>query len=267
MTPRAMLEVLLAPGAIRMEFQPIVTVTNDGVSLYALEALTRGPRGTSMESPNVLFEYARRKGEETRVDLLCIAEAFEAARTLPGLPVISINIHGSTLSSVPHFADTFLESAISHGIAPQRLMLEIVEHRAPWAIDRLQLTIAQLREAGVRIALDDLGVGASNYHLFVDCRPDHIKVDRYLVKNCHRDAYRIAVLRSIVALGNACGAIPIAEGIEFHEDLMTVRDLGIVHMQGWMFSKSLPPAEIAESRFLNDMKRTDDHEEKSTARR
>lgn len=252
MSRHSMIEELLVPGAIRVEFQPIVTVDDGEVRLYALEALSRGPRGTSMEKPNVLFEYARRKGEETKIDLIAIAQALASAATLPGAPDITINVHGSTLSLEPDFSAKFLLSAEAYGIAPDRLMFEIVEHRAPWGLDSLRATLRELREAGVRIALDDLGVGASNYHLLIDCRPDHLKVDRYIVQGCHRDAYRIAVLHSIVALSNACGATPIAEGVEFQEDLDMLRDLGIRHAQGWLFSPSLPPAEIANSRFLNE---------------
>lgn len=256
MKPRTMIDELLEPGAIRIEFQPILTLNGTSARLYALEALSRGPRGTSMEKANVLFEYARRKGEEARIDLLCINAALAAAATLPREPHISINVHGSTLSSVPRFTATFLDMAATHGIAPARVMFELVEHRAPWCINTLQSTLGELREAGVRIALDDLGVGASNFHLFVDCRPDHIKVDRYLVKGCANDLYRVAVLRSIVALSKACGATPIAEGVEVHDDLVTLQELGIRHVQGWMFSPSLPPAELAESRFLNDSPRS-----------
>jgi EAL domain-containing protein (putative c-di-GMP-specific phosphodiesterase class I) len=245
MRPRTMLEELYQPGAIRLEFQPIVHVGEDGASLYALEALTRGPRGTSMESPAVLFEYARRKGSETQIDLLCIAEAISAAASLPGLPLISLNVHGSTLSDVPRFAATLLEWASGHGIAPCRLMLELVEHRAAWNMTAFRAALDELRQAGVRIALDDLGVGASNYHMFIDCRPDHLKIDRYVVSNCAADPYRIAVLRSIVALSDACGAIPIAEGVETEDELLTLRHAGIHHVQGWLFARSMPAAEIA----------------------
>lgn len=246
----SMLDQLLVPGAIRIEFQPMVTVDDDGVALYALESLARGPQGTSMERPNVLFEYARRKGEEARIDRICIAEALAVAATLPGEPHVSINVHGATLSESPDFAVKFLDAAAAYGLDAHRLMFEIVEHRVPWEIDALQTTLLELRAAGVRIALDDLGVGASNYHLFVDCRPDHLKVDRYIVQGCHRDAYRIAVLRSIIELAAACGATPIAEGIEFREDLDVVRELGIRHMQGWMFAPSLAPSDLIASPFL-----------------
>lgn len=255
MKTHAVIEQVAAAGAIRIEFQPILTLTGDGVELYALEALARGPRGTNMERPDVLFEYARRKGEETRIDMIVIGEALCAAATLPGQPSITINVHGSTLSNVPNFAANFLAAASAVDIVPERLMLEIVEHRAPWDLDSLRATLGQLRDAGVRIALDDLGVAASNYRLFVDCRPDHLKIDRYIVGGCSTDPYRLAVLHSIVSLARSCGAVPIAEGIEDPEDLATVRELGIRHVQGWMFSPSLTPAEISASRFFNEQKK------------
>jgi len=239
------------PGALRIEFQPMVTVHDDGPELYALEALTRGPRGTTMERPDVLFEYARRKGEETELDMLCIGAALAEAATLPGRPHISLNVHGTTLCNVPEFSRTLTAAALGHGITPNRLMLEIVEHRAAWGIEALRTTLGDLRSAGVRIAIDDLGVGASNYHMFIDCRPDHLKIDRYIVHGCSRDPYRIAVLRSIVALASACGARPIAEGVEGGEDLAAVRELGIDCVQGWLFARSAPAAEIAASPLLN----------------
>lgn len=247
---RHMLDQLLLPGSLRVEFQPIVTMTENGPRLYALEALTRGPRGTTMERPDILFEYARRKGEEIRIDMLCVAHTLASALALPGEPLISINIHGSTISGVPRFSAVLLEMAEGYGIAANRLMLEIVEHRADWSMDALRAELGQLRHAGVRIALDDLGVGASNYHMFIDCRPDHLKIDRYVVNGCSRDPYRMAVLRSIVALCDASGAEPIAEGIESYDDLAAVRSLGIDRVQGWLFSPSLTPEEIAVSELL-----------------
>ncbi len=250
MKARTMLDELLQPGAMRTEFQPIVTVTKNGPRLYALEALTRGPKGTTMERPDILFEYARRKGEETRIDMICVAHTLAAAVDLPGRPLISINIHGSTISSVPRFAGVLIEMARGHGISSERLMLEIVEHRAAWSMEALHSTLRELRAAGVRIALDDLGVGASNYHMFIDCRPDHLKIDRYVVSGCSGDPYRMAVLRSIVALSDAAGALPIAEGIENYDDLAAVRSLGIHHVQGWLFSPSLTPEETAASELL-----------------
>jgi EAL domain-containing protein (putative c-di-GMP-specific phosphodiesterase class I) len=243
---RSKIDELRVPGAIRVEFQPMMVIEGDQLKLYMLEALARGPRGSSLERPDVMFEYARRKGEEATIDLICIAEALAAAATLPGEPSISINVHGSTLGAVPHFARHFLEDAAARGFAPGQLMLEIVEHRGPWLIDPMRYALHELREAGVRLAIDDLGVGSSNYELFIECRPDHIKIDRCLAHGATNDRYRRAVLESIVTLCRASDGTPVAEGIETQEDLETVRALGIAHVQGWLFARSMPAEEIAK---------------------
>ena len=251
-----LIETLKLPGAIRIEFQPMVCIRSGRPRLYALEALARGPRGSSIERPDVLFEYARRKGEESQVDSLCIAEAFASAATLPGKPRISMNVHGSTLGNVPHFAEHFLDAAESYEIAPERLMLEIVEHRAPWTMASFQSTLGTLRDAGVRIAVDDLGVGASNFRMIVDCRPDCLKVDRYIVDGCSRDAVRASVLASIVSLADSIGAAPIAEGIEHDDDLEVISQLGIGIVQGFLFAPAMPAAELAQTAYLESQPNT-----------
>lgn len=250
-----MLDELRRPGALRIEFQPIFRFIGDERTLYALEALTRGPRGTSIERPDVLFEYARRKGEESEIDLLCIHLALAEAARLPGAPRISINIHGSTLGSVPRFARVLTDAARAAGIAPGRLMLEILEHRAAWNLDAMRATLDELGEAGVLIAIDDLGVGASNYHMLIDCRPDHLKIDRYIVSGCCRDRYRKAVLRSIVTLGQASEATPIAEGVEDEDDMDVLRSLGIDCVQGWLYAPSMPAEQFMNSPLLTQQPR------------
>lgn len=246
---RTLLDQLVEPGIIKVEFQPILDLHEGETTLYAYEALARGPAGTSLARPDVLFEYARRKGEESRLDLVVIREVFTAARALVCEPCISINIHGSTLSNIDNFAEKFVVSAEGFGIDPRRLMLEIVEHRATWNLETFHDTLDQLRRAGVRIAVDDLGIGASNFRMIVDCRPDHLKVDRYIVNGCSSDPVRAAVLESIVTLARASNAAPIAEGIETAEDLALVSELGIRLVQGWYYAASMPAHLAADWAF------------------
>ncbi|MGN6183526.1 MAG: EAL domain-containing protein [Thermoanaerobaculia bacterium] len=256
MNQTVMLDELRQPGALRCEFQPIFRFEGETRSLYALEALTRGPRDTSMERPDVLFEYARRKGEEVNIDLMCIRLALSEAAKLPGSPRISVNLHASTLQA--DFPRVLMQLAESNGIAPRRLMLEIVEHRCAWNVPAMRRTLDELGEAGVLIALDDLGVGASNYHMLIDCRPDHLKIDRYIVSGCSRDRYRAAVLRSIVALGVASDATPIAEGVEEEDDLDALRSLGIHCVQGWLYAPSLPVEQLIHSPLLKPQPRSEE---------
>lgn len=245
-----LLEMLQVPGGIRVEFQPMLLMAKDAPVLYALEALSRGPVGSSIERADVLFEYARRKGEEPQIDVLCIGAALTAAADLPGEPTISMNVHGSTLSDIDGFADLFLGMAESRGIAPNRLMIEIVEHRTPWVMANFDKSLAELREAGVRIAVDDLGIGASNLRMVVDCRPDHLKVDRYIVKGCSGDPVRATAIASMALLANSIGASAIAEGIENNDDLDMVISLGVQIVQGWLFAPAMPALDLAFTPYL-----------------
>ena len=245
-----MLHRLRQPGSIRIEFQPIVRVLPDHLEVYGFEALARGPRGTSLERPTVMFEYARRKGAESAIDLLCINEALAASTALPEGTLISLNVHGTTLASVRDFTERFLSSAESFGITADRLMLEIVEHRAPWIAEAFGATLDELRDAGVHIAVDDLGIGASNFQMVIDCHPDHLKVDRHVTNGCHRDPWRRAVLQSIVTLSRASGAIVIAEGVEDIADLELLLDTGIDVAQGWLYSRSKPANELTNSSLI-----------------
>ena len=86
--------------------------------------------------------------------------------------------------------------------------------------------------------------------VFVDCRPDHLKIDRYIVHECAGDPVRTAVIASIVALGDAIGASPIAEGIESETDLEVVHGLGVEIIQGWLFAPAMEAQELAKTAYL-----------------
>ena len=159
-----LLKQILAEGGLSVLFQPIYAVNGRNgtstVSVFALEALARGPKGSNVESANVLFEYVRRKGKEAEVDRACVTAVLKAAATiaLPATtqPAISINVHAATLEQDDHFARFLLDRCAEHGIEVERVILEIVEQQQYWDDVRFFRAMNQLRTAGVRIALDDI---------------------------------------------------------------------------------------------------------------
>jgi len=94
-----------------------------------------------------------------------------------------------------------------------------------------------LKSEGVRIALDDVGEGQATYRMTVDYPFDYLKIDRYLVQGCGRDARRLAVLESLAELAGKIGSRVIAEGIETGEDLAAVRSAGIDLAQGYLLGR------------------------------
>jgi EAL domain-containing protein (putative c-di-GMP-specific phosphodiesterase class I) len=248
--PCAMLDEAI--GSLSILFQPIFEIRDGSRRLHSLESLARGPRQTPMESADVLFEYARRHQQEVRIDRACIRAAFQTAALLPGSPPLSINVHASTLELDADFP-LFLERAARQCSIPlARLTVEIVEHIPFWDGARFLEAIGRVRNLGAKVAMDDFGMGHSNYRTILSCRPDYFKIDRSLVKGACADFYQRAVLESVSQLARRVGARVVAEGVEDGEDLNTVLSIGINLVQGYLFARPLSAAELIESDLLDD---------------
>ncbi len=241
------LDRVLAPGALTALFQPIVERRADGCFLRSVEGLVRGPQGSTVEPAEVLFDYTRRKGAEAVVDRACVSAVLAAAEELPSDLDFAVNVHAVTLARDPEFVAHLLDEAKRHGVAPARVTVEIVEHSSEWMGSVLTESLDALRHIGVAIALDDIGLGQSNFRMVVDCRPDCLKIDRYFCHGVHGDPYRQAVVRSVAVLARSLGARVVAEGIETVEDLETAGQLGVTQFQGFLFSRPVPAAELARA--------------------
>lgn len=241
-----LLEGLLAPGGLRPLFHPIYEVDAvNGTKLWAVEGLIRGPRGTNLESAGTLFEFVRRKRAEPQVDRACIQVTLAEARTIPGRPPVALNVHASTLGRDPEFVTFLLNTAEQKEFSPHQLIVEIVE-QVPYYHERtFRRNLEQLRSHGIRLALDDVGVGHSNLRLILETRPQVLKIDGTIVRGCHADYYRWALLEWTHTLAARLGAWPLAEGIEDEADLAAVTACGIRLVQGFAFCQPMPAAELS----------------------
>ena len=244
---------ILEPEGLTTEFQPIFEVRDGRRSIFALEALTRGPRSTNIQRSDVLFEYVRRKRRESEIDLLAIEAALRHARGLPAVPSLSLNIHASTLERERRLASWLAGVSEEYEIPLERIIVEIVEHAPPWSGPGFLSTLEEFRAMGVRIALDDVGLGQSNFRMILDCQPDLLKIDRHFVHGAHADPHRQAVLESISGLAGRLGGRAVAEGIEDERDLETVLRIGIPLVQGYLLcppctSRGLRRMDLLETR-------------------
>lgn len=239
MSDPILLDAILAPGGLSVLFQPIYEIHGQTLTLHALEALTRGPAGTNVHRADVLFEYARRKGAECEVDRVCIELALREVATLPMQPVISLNVHASTLERDEDFPHFLFATCAAMAIDPSRLILELIEQQRFWDEGRFLRTLVQLRHEGVQIALDDVGLGYSNHRLMAEIHPDIVKVDRYFVNGSRGNDATLAAIESIVVLARRLHSRVIAEGVETLADLRRVSSLGIDLVQGYLFARPL----------------------------
>ena len=154
MSRPCLLDVLLQPGSLRAEFQPVYQVSATGSPVHYVEGLLRGPAGSNVERPDVLFSYARRKHAEVALDRASLATVLRAAQRFRDVSV-GVNVHAATLAADVHFLPFLWEVLMETGIARERLVLEVVEHGHAWDRRTLRSNLDGLRRLGVRVALDD----------------------------------------------------------------------------------------------------------------
>ena len=245
-----LLNKILATDAVSVVFQPVVELVGPKLQLHSLECLSRGPRDTNAARADVMFEYVRRKRVEPLVDRACIFAGLREASKLPGSPRLSFNVHATTLGRDPEFPVVFAKMAEGFGISLSRLTVEIVEHAHGWDGVTFDRALRTLRGFGARIALDDVGLGHSNYQMMIETHPHYLKLDRYFVHGAHSDPDRRAVLDSIAQLAVKLGARVVAEGVEEPRDLWPLADCGIDLIQGFLFAGPLDAAGLVSGGWL-----------------
>ena len=227
----SLLESILDPSRLTVVFQPIFHIRKQRNRVHSLEALIRGPRGTNFERADLLFDYVRRKKAEAAMDRGCLAAICKAAAGLSHQFRLNVNVHAATLAQTPRFTDFIRDLMRDHSLALDRLTIEIVEHTPPCNVSELMNSLMSLRDSGVRIALDDVGLGQSNYRMMLDCHPEYFKLDTYFVRGLRRDAKRRAVVQSVVTLAAALDSSVVAEGAESHEDIVLLASMGVEFAQ------------------------------------
>jgi EAL domain-containing protein (putative c-di-GMP-specific phosphodiesterase class I) len=248
MSGRTLLDRILAPGGMRCVIQPIFAL-DDGAppARVAVEALTRGPAGTNVESADVLFEYVVRKRALGAVDRACIRVALEAVARGGVTCDVFLNVHAYTLEAGDAFATFLADEARAAGVDPGRLVMEVVERVTVHDSRVVGRTLDAMQEMGVRVALDDFGIGYSNLHRLMDFRPEYLKVDAHFVHGAAEQTRAARMLAGVVRMADELGVRCIAEGIETEAHLAAVRDVGIGLAQGYLLGRpeAAPPAHDA----------------------
>ncbi len=231
------LRALLAPGDLRVVFQPIVDL--DASAVIGYEALARGPAGSPLEYPGALFAAARAAGCLAELDAACRAEAFHAAVASERLAPLTlfVNVEPEILDGAP--LSDLLAIASS---APRRLrvVFEVTERAIAARPAELLRTVERIRAHGWAVALDDVGADPRSLAFMALLRPEVVKLDLRLIQQ--RPSPEIAsIMHAVNAYTEGSGALLLAEGIENAAHLAAARGLGARFGQGWLFGR--PAAE------------------------
>lgn len=234
----AALDAVLAAGALRSVFQPIVDLATGAVTAY--EALVRGPQGP-LARPDQLFAAARAGGRLAALDAACRLAAFRAAARHGVFDPVGlfVNVEPEVLDTAP--LDDLLE-VMAGAAGDLRVVLEITERAIATRPADLLSTVERVRSLGWGVALDDVGAEPLSLALMPLLRPDVVKLDLALIQE--RPGARAAEIMSAVAgYAESSGAVVLAEGIETGAHLEMARALGATLGQGWFFGR---PAEVPD---------------------
>lgn len=215
----------------RIAFQPIVDASTK--QIYSQEALVRGQNG---ESAQALFL-------SLHPDILQLADAAfrEEAISLAGqqglTSLINLNVMPSALERSADVLLATLEIARNCGLQADQLLLEITESEIIIDIASFAKTIDELRQVGLKFAIDDFGAGYAGLNLLADFQPDVVKLDKQLVRGIQSLGPRQAIVRGIARTCLDLGIEIIAEGVESEDEFNWFLGEGITLFQGYFLAR------------------------------
>jgi EAL domain-containing protein (putative c-di-GMP-specific phosphodiesterase class I) len=225
------LEELHDPKTYFAVKQKVVRVSDEEVVGY--EFLTRS-HCEALRSPEDFLHFAMDAGVANIVDLHAFRTCSKASLALDANLHCHLNLLPSTLEAV--HPDQLLRQLRGDRELGQ-YCIEISEKEAVRDPRSLLHTVDGLREAGVRIALDDIGFGHSSLEALIMLEPDVIKVDRALIGGVHKDEEKRRALASLLRVVATWGGEVVAEGVETRNDLGVLQDFQVPFAQGFLFGQ------------------------------
>lgn len=225
---------ILDSGAVTPVYQPLVDTRAERVIGY--EALTRVP-SAHFRTPEALFRAASDHGALWALERLCRTVAIERLPALEPDQLVFLNIEPESFHDPQLRHETFRLLLGRHGLDPGRVVLELTEHAAVRDFDEMRRVLEEVREAGFRLAMDDVGSGYAGLQTIAEIRPDYLKVDMTLVRGVHLDPIKRELIATIRRFTDSTGIVLVAEGVETREELASLTNAGVRCAQGYLFAR------------------------------
>jgi diguanylate cyclase (GGDEF)-like protein len=223
-------------GELAVYYQPIVRAAEEEISGFeSLVRWTHPVRGAI--SPSKFIPLAEEAGLIGKIGEWVLRTALEEAVHWPEHVRVAVNLSPLQFND-PSVVDMVRRHLEDTGVRPDRLELEITEGVFLAEGASTDETFTKLKKLGVRLALDDFGTGYSSLGYLKKAPFDKIKIDQSFVRGASSSTNRnSAIIRAIVTLAETLGMDSCAEGVETHDDLQLIRELGVSMIQGYIFGK------------------------------
>ncbi len=215
-------------------FQPIVN--NKTKEIVKYESLVRliNEAGEVM-APYLFLDISKQSKSYFKITKIVLKNSFEALYKTN--KDISINLSALDIEQekITNFIFELLEE---HRHYSHRIVFELLEDEYIEDIKIVENFILKSKQYGVKIAIDDFGVGYSNFERLLSYKPDILKIDGSLVKNILIDSYSLSVVKTIVAFAKAKNIEVVAEFVENEEIYIILASLEVEYSQGYFFGKA-----------------------------
>ena len=236
------LRAAVAAKTIVPYYQPVVAFA--GRRVVGFEALARWKDDKlGWVAPELFITVAEEIGIIGELGDQLLRQACLDARAWPAELTLAFNISAVQLRD-PTLGLRVLSILAETGFSPRRLELEITETAV---VDNMKMALEitrQLRQAGVRIAVDDFGTGYATLSQLLSLKLDRIKIDRSFVDRLGKDKESTTIVRAVLGLASGFSLETTAEGIENDEQLASLRAEGCLEGQGYLFGKAVSANDV-----------------------
>jgi diguanylate cyclase (GGDEF)-like protein len=233
-----------------LQYQPIVRLSDGEVT--GVEALLRWrhpQRG--IVNPTDFVHVAEETGLIVPLGYWVLEQAcrqalaWDAGEQTRNLTV-AVNVSGRQVQQ-PGFVAEVRRTLEQTGVVPGRVTLEFTESVLMNDTEKTLTTLGALKRLGIRLAIDDFGTGYSSLSYLRRFPIDELKIDRSFITGMQTGPAQLAVVRSIIKLGETLHLDTVAEGIELADQLDSLRALETSHGQGFLFSRPVNPEDVGRA--------------------
>jgi diguanylate cyclase (GGDEF)-like protein len=234
----------LSREEIRSYFQPILDI--ESKRIVGFESLARWNHPVKGDiSPEAFIPLAEELGLLDDLSGQLFADACRSAASWPEDISLAFNFSPSQLSN-PHLPAAIKRVLDKTGLPAHRLEVEVTERGLVTDLGAVRDVLQMLRNFGVRIGIDDFGIGYSSlYHLY-KLRFDKLKIDKHFIEELGSGEENELFLRAMIGLFHGLDLCVAAEGIETDAQVEALSLLGVHQVQGFLFGKAIPPWEVAQ---------------------
>ena len=228
-----------------LHYQPMIDVR--AARMVGVEALMRWNRHGTLVPPVDFIPLAEETGLIVPLSEWALREAARQAKAW----LVSFGFSDAVAVNLPNrlfersdLVEHIHQAASHYGVAHRAIQLEITETGLMRDLQNVIPALHRLNEIGVEIAIDDFGTGYSSLAYLTTLPISELKIDRSFVRDLGITPQSSAVVTAIIALARSLGLRVVAEGVENRRQMEVLHRLGCGVMQGYLFSRPMPPDDL-----------------------